>query len=88
MAKLIGLPRKPDSPVGTVNPAVQGAGTVTNQELVQPHKVDFYSCRGIREAAQLRFRLRTAVVSNAQFFRNNKVWSWDYIFGAVQVQFF
>jgi len=43
------------------NPTVQAAGMVTNQELVQPHKVDFYSRS---EAVLFRlyaFTLRTTV---------------------------
>jgi len=39
---------------------IPGCGTVTNQGLVQPHEVDIYSCRGIREVcavAPLRFRV-------------------------------
>jgi hypothetical protein len=39
------------------NPTVRSSGTVTNQGLVQPHEVNFYSCRGIREAVLLRFAL-------------------------------
>jgi hypothetical protein len=39
----IGLPpRKSDS---------QGCGTVTNQEFVQPHEVDFYASHEIRDCA-------------------------------------
>jgi hypothetical protein len=43
---------------------IRQCGTVTNQELVQLHGVDFYSCSGIREGssvALLRIRLRLAV---------------------------
>jgi hypothetical protein len=39
-------PPKSDSP---------RCGTVTNQELVQPHMFDFYFCRVIRVAVLLRF---------------------------------
>jgi hypothetical protein len=51
-----------------------GGGMVTNQELVQPHEVDFYSCPAV---ASLRIRFADGSGWGWSILRkrNNKVWS-------------
>jgi hypothetical protein len=64
---------------------IQGCGTVTNHELVQPHKVNFY---GIREAVLLRFKLRPWLrASNSKKTANSVRIRFGHTAEAVQAQF-